>query len=314
MGMSGSAHHRPGSEPQTPLRPDNLGQSRRPRPPVEEPCVAVARRSSRAPPPPWPCWLSSGSVEGRSAARCDASQLPGPWRSTAAVVATAASWRLHHVPQERTSEHTVEQIAGVPVPRVQERILEVAEITPQKRIPERIVGQIDDVPVPQIHEQNMEVANTIPQERISERIVEYTRDVPVPQIREQIVEVVKNIPQEHISERTAEQTVDVTTPQILEEIVEAVSAPHERVQQRTVEHVGTVKTVPLERISERISEQIVVASVPHVTISALLSAVAVKRQKNRKKKKSHDRDFSGDHAEDDPDLRALMRSPRRSYQ
>ena len=121
-------------------------------------------------------------------------------------------------------------------------------------------------------------------------------------------------PQERISERIAEQTVVVPTPQFLEEIVEAGSAPHERVQQRSVEHVATVKTAPRERISERISEQIVDAPVPHGTVSAPLSAVAVKRQKNRKKKKSHDSDFSGDHAEDDPDLRALMRSLRRSYQ
>ena len=77
-------------------------------------------------------------------------------------------------------------------------------------------------------------------------------------------------------------------------------------QQRTVEHVATVKNVSLERTSERISEQIVDASVPHGTVSAPLSAVVVKRQKNRKKKKSHDSDFSGDHAEADPDFRALM--------
>ena len=111
-----------------------------------------------------------------------------------------------NIPQERTSEHTVEQIAGVPVPQIQEQILEVAEITPRRRILERIVGQIDDVPVHEIHEQ--------------------------------IVEVVKNIPQERISERIAEQTVDVPTPQILEGIVEAISAPHERVQQRTVAQPG----------------------------------------------------------------------------
>ena len=58
---------------------------------VEEPSVAVARRSSCAPPPPWPWWLSSGSVERRSAARCGASQLPGPRRSTAARVATTSA-------------------------------------------------------------------------------------------------------------------------------------------------------------------------------------------------------------------------------
>ena len=93
------------------------------------------------------------------------------------------------------------------------------------------------------------------------------------------------------------------SPQILEETVEAVSAPHERVQHQTFKHVATVS---LERISEWISEQIVVAPVPHGTVSAPLSAVAVKRQKNRKKKKSHDSDFFGDHAEADPDFRALM--------
>ena len=69
-------------------------------------------------------------------------------------------------------------------------------------------------------------------------------------------------PQKHISERIAEQTVDVPTPQILEEIVEAISAPHERVQQRTVEHVATVKTVPQDRIPETICELIVDAPVP----------------------------------------------------
>ena len=106
----------------------------------------------------------------------------------------------------------------------------------------------------------------------------------------------------------------MTTPQILEEIVEAVSAPHERVQQRTVEHVGTVKNVLLERISERICAQFVDASVSHGTVSAPLSAVAVKRQKNRKKKKSHDSDFSGDHAEADPDFRALMNRLRGVFQ
>ena len=50
--------------------------------------------------------------------------------------------------KERTSECTVEHFVGVPVPQIQERILEVAEIIPQKRIPKRIVGQIDGVPVP----------------------------------------------------------------------------------------------------------------------------------------------------------------------
>ena len=79
-----------------------------------------------------------------------------------------------------------------------------------------------------------------------------------------------------VKHRIVEQTVDVPTPQILEEIVEAGSAPHERVQQRTVEQqivdavphsrpqilkevvevVKAVKNVPQERISEGIGEQI----------------------------------------------------------
>ena len=56
---------------------------------------------------------------------------------------------------------------------------------------------------------------------------------------EEIVEA-GSAPHERVQQRTVEhriveQTVDVPTPQILEEIVEAGSAPHERVQQRTVE-------------------------------------------------------------------------------
>ena len=68
-----------------------------------------------------------------------------------------------------------------------------------------------------------------------------------------------------VEHRIVEQTVDVPTPQILEETVEAISAPHERVQQRTVEQqivdavevVKAVKSVPQERISDGIGEQIV---------------------------------------------------------
>ena len=57
---------------------------------------------------------------------------------------------------------------------------------------------------------------------------------------EEIVEAI-SAPHERVQQRTVEhriveQTVDVPTRQILEEIVEAISAPHERVQQRTVEH------------------------------------------------------------------------------
>ena len=53
--------------------------------------VPVGRSTSRSLPPHWPWWLSSGSVERRSAARCGASQQPGPQRSTAARVATTSA-------------------------------------------------------------------------------------------------------------------------------------------------------------------------------------------------------------------------------
>ena len=86
-------------------------------------------------------------------------------------------------PQARTSERIVEHFVGVPVPQIQERILEVAEIIPQKRIPECIVGQIDDVPVPQILNEIVEVeqaVKTVAQERISEGIGEQIVDDIVP--------------------------------------------------------------------------------------------------------------------------------------
>ena len=72
-----------------------------------------------------------------------------------------------------------------------------------------------------------------------------TADVPVPQILHEVAEVVKAVKN------------DVPTPQILEEIVEASSAPHERVQQRTIVEVATVRNVPQERIPEGIGVQMV---------------------------------------------------------
>ena len=180
------------------------------------------------------------------------------------------------IPKEHISERNFVEAFDVPAPQIQEEIVKVSQLPPQERTSERTVKQIMDVSVlvPQIQEQLPEVAKVIPQRRIPKRIVEHTRDVPVPQILEQFVEVAKIVPQEHISERTAEQTVAVPTPQILEEIVEAVSAPHERVQQRTVEHV------------ERISEQIVDAPVPHGTVSATLSAVAVRNGRKTVRRRS----------------------------
>ena len=122
---------------------------------------------------------------------------------------------------ERTSECTVEHFVGVPVPQIQERTLEVAEIM-EKRIPERTVGQIDDLPVPQILNEVVEVVKavkTVPQERISEGVGEQIVDAPAshtqPQISKEVVEVVKavkTVPQERISEGIGEQIDDDIVP------------------------------------------------------------------------------------------------------
>ena len=192
-------------------------------------------------------------------------------------------------PMERILERTAEHIVQVPVPQTLKQVAEVVKAVPQERIPEKTGEQTtgpsdtDDFedcesPAGAVHRRRSgraccdvatgpSVSNCVedsgsPEERILERIVEHTRDVLVPQIHELIVEYVTIIPQERFSERTAEQTVDVPTPQILEEIAEAVSAPHERVQQRTVEHVATVKNVLQERISGKIGEPIDDDTVP----------------------------------------------------
>ena len=97
-------------------------------------------------------------------------------------------------------------ITSVPVPQIQEQIVEAIEVIPQEQMAERIVEQIVDVsvpqileqivdvPVPQITEETDEVATLIPQERIQQRTLEETVNVPVLQIQEQIVAVVKAVP------------------------------------------------------------------------------------------------------------------------
>ena len=52
-------------------------------------------------------------------------------------------------PQERGQQRTVEQIARVPVPQIEESIVEGVKVIPQERFPERTVEQIEDIPVPQ---------------------------------------------------------------------------------------------------------------------------------------------------------------------
>ena len=83
---------------------------------------------------------------------------------------------------------------------------------------------ITSVPVPQIQEQIVEVIKAIPQEQMSKRIVEQIVDVPVPQIMEETVEAAKSIPQEGVQQRALEETVNVPTPQILVPFVAVVNA------------------------------------------------------------------------------------------
>ena len=92
--------------------------------------------------------------------------------------------------------------SAVPVPQIQEQIVEAIKVIPQEQMAERIVEQIVDVPMPQIPEQIV--------------------DVPVPQIMEETVEVAKLIPEERIQQRTLEETVNVPLLQIQEQIAAVV--------------------------------------------------------------------------------------------
>ena len=194
-------------------------------------------------------------------------------------------------PQERIPERIVVPTEDVPVPQILKEVVEVGKILPQESISKRTCEHIIDVPVPQIREQIVEVAEITPQGRISERIVVQTEDVPGPQNFEEIAEVEKAVPEEGISERTVVQTVGVPVPQNFDEIVEVVravklcictnrslhvsaervqivdvrsgkdrveagSAPHERVQQRTVEQRIVVELCQRLRSWKRSSRRV----------------------------------------------------------
>ena len=51
---------------------------------------------------------------------------------------------------ERVQQHTVQQIVHVPIPHIQEQIVEGVKQIPQERFPEKTVEQIVDIPVPPI--------------------------------------------------------------------------------------------------------------------------------------------------------------------
>ena len=195
-------------------------------------------------------------------------------RRTLQRLAAAVMWRGGKViPEERIPKHIVE---NVPVPQIvedavtiipKERISEctsdtnvfedcespagaahrlssgraldeIVEATSasHERVQQRTIEELvqnRNGPVPRFQEENDEVVKLLLAESMPERTVEQIGIMPVPQIQEQIAETT---PQERIPERTVVQTVGVPVPQNFDEIVEAGSAPHERVQQRTVEH------------------------------------------------------------------------------
>ena len=99
---------------------------------------------------------------------------------------------VENTPQGRITERTLKQFVDVPMPQIME------EIT---------------VPVPHVQERIVEVIHLIPRKCIPERIAERTVDAPRPPPQQQIAEIVKTIPQERISERTVEQNVDVPVQQ-----------------------------------------------------------------------------------------------------
>ena len=200
---------------------------------------------------------------------------------------------FENIPQERISEHMQGKIVDVPVPHV----------ALKERISERVHEQIVDMPVPIAQPGDQACrgsADAVPRQgcRYACRDAKTgpsTVDQPGDQARrvhtefihrqvcrspcgdavtgtsdtdgfedcespagavhqpssgralEEIVEAI-SAPHERVQQRTVEHrivepTVDVPTPQIPEEIVEAISAPRERVQQRTVEHRIVEQTV-----------------------------------------------------------------------
>ena len=61
---------------------------------------------------------------------------------------------------ERVQQHTVLQIAHVPVLRIQEQMVENIQVVPRERVSERIEGQIVDVPVPSIEKEIADVMSS----------------------------------------------------------------------------------------------------------------------------------------------------------
>ena len=89
---------------------------------------------------------------------------------------------------------------------------------------------------------------------------EETQHVPVLEVRREIVKVTRLVLVERIKGRVADQMVDILVLPVMEDIMEEMLVPHERVQQRTVEHVPLPQilkesveanaVVPYERVQQ----------------------------------------------------------------
>ena len=62
---------------------------------------------------------------------------------------------------ECVQPHTVDQIVRVPVPQIQEQMVESVQMIPRELSPERIEEQIVDIPLPPIVEEIAEVVQII---------------------------------------------------------------------------------------------------------------------------------------------------------
>ena len=82
------------------------------------------------------------------------------------------------------------------------------QIMPQERLQNRIVEQVVDVPVPQIQEEIVEVIQLVPPERISDRTSranrEVVRSIPMEHIPERVVEQIVDRRQTQVTKKTLE--------------------------------------------------------------------------------------------------------------
>ena len=150
----------------------------------------------------------------------------------------------------------VNETPHVFLPQVRREIVEVIQPVLVERIKGGVADQMVDIRMPPVVEEIAAVVREkvkfVPQERVQQRTVERA---PAPQILEKTVEVAL-APTERVQQRTVEQ---VPLLQILEETIEVARlAPHEGVQQRTVDVPQVlVRLAPRERVQQRTAEQIV---------------------------------------------------------